>query len=130
MRIFPQRDELEDWLVWGGGPVAMLISAIVTLGVTVFLCGLTAMHIDDRSLRSMPAYFQDATNLFGVIGAAGIVTLYYSMWFYWREIDESKRRKKRLWFFVLLLGLWYDSCLYYYFVYRLQVIALRKQASN
>jgi len=130
MQLFPDRDEFQYWLVWGSGPVAMLGSAWVTLGITAYLYSLTAMHIDDRSFKLMPAYFQDMSNVFGAIGAAGCLTIYYSMWFYWREVDASKAGKKRLWFFVLLLGLWYGSCLYYYCVYRPQVTALRKGPSN
>lgn len=108
----------------------MLVSTIAILGITVYLYTLTAMHIDEQAFLLSPAYFQDATNIFGMIGAAGGVTIYYTMWFYWREMDASKPGKKRLWFFVLLLGLWYGSCMYFYFVYRPQVAALRKEAGT
>jgi hypothetical protein len=130
MQLIPTRDEYKDWLISGSGPVAIFISASVTLGITAYLYGLTAMHIDDRSFRLMPAYFQDVSNLFGAIGAAGSLTVYYSMWFYWREVDASRAGKKRLWFFALLFGLWYGSCVYYYCVYRPQVAKFRRDVGN
>jgi len=126
MRIVPTEQELSRWLLRGSGPVAMLVSTIAILAITVYLYSLAAMHIDAQRFRLTPAYFQDATNFFGMIGAAGGCLLYFSMWFYWERLDESKTSTKRSWFVVLLLGLWYGSCLYYFFVYRPQVNAFRK----
>ena len=127
MRIVPTEQELSRWLLRGSGPVAMLVSTIAILAITVYLYSLAAMHIDAQRFRLAPAYFQDATNFFGMIGAAGGCLLYFSMWFYWDRLDESKTSTKRWWFVVLLLGLCYGSCLYYFFVYRPQVSAFRRE---
>jgi hypothetical protein len=125
----PWGQRLRNWLVTGTGPTAMLVSAIAILAITVYLYGLMAMHIDAQRFRLASPYFQNATDIFGMVGAAGGVLLYYSMWFYWAWIDESKTSSKRVWFFLLLLGLWYGSCVYYFFVYRPQVNARRREAT-
>jgi hypothetical protein len=39
------------------------------------------------------------------------------MWSYWLRVDRSTRKLKRLWFFVLLVGFWYGSILYFLLKY-------------
>jgi hypothetical protein len=119
----------KDWLVSGGGPVTMLFSVVAILGITVYLYGFKAAHVDLQGLMAASPPFRNVTDILGAIGAAGAVLIYFSMWFYWARIDESSGWKKRFWFLVLLLGLWYGSCLYYFAVYRPQVTAFRNGAT-
>ena len=46
-----------------------------------------------------------------------VAFLYIGMWFYWSNVDSSPKGLKRLWFFVLLFGLWYGGILYFLGVY-------------
>ncbi len=57
----------------------------------------------------------------GMVGTISLFFLWFGMWRYWMRLDHSRVFAKRLWFVVLLFGLWYGSCLYYFFVYRPQV---------
>jgi len=118
----------KDWLVWGGGPFALLLSTIAILGVTAYLYSFPIMHVDLQRLATESAFVRYTSGIIGAVGAIGGALLYVAMWFYWARIDESSGWKKRIWFLVLLLGLWYGSCLYYFAVYRPQVDAFRKGA--
>ena len=118
------------WVVTGTGPLVMLLSAIAIMSVTAYLYVLGALHFNDYRLQHSSALLRDGTNLLGMLGAVGGVIIYFSMWFYWAQIDRSRRNTKRFWFFVLLLGLWYGSCLYYFLIYRPQVNAAQKELNT
>jgi len=64
--------------------------------------------------------------MFGNAGTAGLLFLFYGMWWYWVRLDESKKYLKRFWFLILLFGFWFGSCIYCYFVYLPQVIRLKR----
>ena len=59
----------------------------------------------------------------GVIGTIGLLFLWLGMWRYWMRLDTSKPAIKRLSFVVLFLGIWYGSMIYYFWIYRPQVIS-------
>ena len=119
----------KDWLVWGGGPFALLLSTVAILGMTGYLYAFPVMHLDLQRLATESAPIRYTSAIVGAAGAIGGLLLYVTMWFYWARIDSSSVWKKRIWFLVLLLGLWYGSCLYYFTVYRPQVAAFRKGAT-
>jgi hypothetical protein len=56
--------------------------------------------------------------LVGLFGGAGGVILVDAMRHYWRYYDNSSQHAKRFWYWVLVLGLNFGSCLYYFSVYR------------
>jgi hypothetical protein len=59
--------------------------------------------------------------LMGIVGPIGLFFLLLGMWRYWMRLDDSGPAAKRFWFFVLLVGFWYGSVLYFYSVYLPQV---------
>jgi len=63
-----------------------------------------------------------------VLGVPAAFFLCLGMWRYWVRLDDSNPWAKRAWFFLLLVGLWWASCLYYFLVYLPQVV--RKQRSG
>ena len=59
--------------------------------------------------------------LVGLLGGAGGAILVSAMGRYWRYYDNSSQHAKRFWYWVLVLGLNFGSCLYYFSVYRNQI---------
>lgn len=58
--------------------------------------------------------------LFAIFGAAGglsIVFLWGGMWRHWLLSNPPSRMTKRIWFCVLLFGLWWGAVLYYLMAY-------------
>jgi len=53
--------------------------------------------------------------------AISMAFLWLGMWRYWVRLDNSGVFTKRIWFVILLFGLCYESCLYYFFVYCPQI---------
>lgn len=123
-------DTVASWLVRGAGPMVMLLSVVAILSLTAYLYALGALHFDDNRLQHSSRLLIDITNTLGMIGAVGGVLIYFSMWFYWARVDRSRRSTKRFWFFVLLLAIWYGSCLYYFLVYRPQVAATQSEMNT
>jgi uncharacterized BrkB/YihY/UPF0761 family membrane protein len=58
--------------------------------------------------------------LLAIGGAAIAVSAFFlwgGMWKYWIVCDSSSQLSRRVWFVVLIIGLWYGAVLYYLFVY-------------
>jgi len=53
----------------------------------------------------------------GVAGTLGIFFLWGGMWRYWIQRDRSTPAVKRIWFIILLFGIWYGAILYYLLAY-------------
>ncbi len=60
--------------------------------------------------------------IFAMVGTLALLFLWIGMWKYFARVDDSSGYAKRLWFLILLVGFWYGSCLYCYFVYLPQVM--------
>lgn len=58
----------------------------------------------------------------GVVGPIAAFFVWFGMWRHWARLDTSSAGWKRFWFVVLIFGLWWGGCVYYYFVYRPAVI--------
>lgn len=57
--------------------------------------------------------------LLGLLGCACVLSVFFlwaGMWHYWARFDSSSQAARRLWFVVLLGGLWYGAILYFLFV--------------
>ena len=62
----------------------------------------------------------------GVLGVLGTLSLFFiwiGMWRFWMSVDRSSNLARKFWFLVLLVGFWWGSCFYCYFVYWPQVSA-------
>src|SRR5260370_18627733 len=55
-----------------------------------------------------------------VIIATGL--LYVAMWVYWATVDTSSPDTKTVWFFLMILGMWLAASVYYFVIYRRQVL--------
>lgn len=97
-----------DWLVGRTASRLFAASSVIALATTPFSLGLT-------KIPQVPTL--SWTNLFlaiaGVVGSLSIIFLWTGMWRYWTQCDASSRAVRRIWFFVLLFGLWYGAVLYY-----------------
>jgi hypothetical protein len=71
----------------------------------------------------MTIWMQIAVCVVGVMGPIASFFLWLGMWRHWMRLDTSKALTKRMWFVILLIGFEYGSVLYYFCVYRPQVIA-------
>jgi hypothetical protein len=98
------------WLV--ARPTAItfgLSSFIIIIGSIVLFRGL-GLESKDRVIQVLLA-----------IGGAAIAVsaffLWGGMWKYWIVCDSSSQLSRRVWFVVLIIGLWYGAVLYYLFVY-------------
>jgi hypothetical protein len=89
------------------------LSAILVIALTPVFAGVDTTKMS--FWRRLP------WGLLGVFGPIGLLFLWFGMWRYWVRIDNSEAGAKRLWFFVLLIGFWWGSALYCFFVYLPQV---------
>jgi hypothetical protein len=111
----------DDWLITRQASSLFLASTILALALTpAFLgTGVTA---------NVPLWMRIPWGILGIVGPLAVCFLWLGMWRYWVRIDDSAAYAKRLWFVILLLGFWYGSCLYCYFVYLPQVMRTRRNA--
>ena len=108
----PWRLVSNDWLVGRTASRLFGASAVIALATTPLSLGLAKIpHVPTLSW----------TNLFlgiaGVVGSLSIIFLWTGMWRYWTRCDTSSRAVRRMWFFVLLFGLWFGAALYYLVAY-------------
>jgi hypothetical protein len=89
--------------------------AVVVLGLALLGGNLAVSYGADLEHPSLP------TRVFfgfvGALGAPAALFLWLAMWYYWVRHDHSSRLRKSMWFIVLLLGAWFGSSLYYFFVF-------------
>jgi hypothetical protein len=106
---------VDDWLT--SSLVAKLFFASTILVLALF--PVSQGWID---LARMSLWMRIVLTIFYMLATCALLFLWFGMWTYWVQLDDSKKYSKRLWFLVLLLGFWYGSCVYCYFVYLPQVI--------
>ena len=112
----------DDWLITR--PAARLF-----LASTFLVLALTPVFLGRVVTTNMPLWMRIPWGILGVVGPFALFFLWIGMWRYWVRVDNSRVYSKRLWFLILLLGFWYGSCIYCYFVYLPQVMrASRSQA--
>jgi len=73
------------------------------------------------SLNGMNFWQRLPWGIFGLTVPLAIPCLLFGMWTYWTRLDRARPWVKRAWFVVLLIGLWWGSCLYCLCVYLPQV---------
>ena len=110
---FWRRDK-HDWVGSHRAAELFLLATIFTLAMTPVFLGV----VNGGTLL----WQRIVWGILGILGGLSILFLWSGMWRYWVRLDDSRPAMKRLWFFILLVGFWYGSCLYYLFVYRSQVM--------
>jgi hypothetical protein len=106
----------DDWIVSRQAARLFLVSVPFILALTPFLFGWV-------NFTRMTIWMQIAGGVVGVTGPIASFFLWLGMWRYWMRLDRSKALRKRMWFVILLIGFEYGSVLYYFCVYRPQVIS-------
>jgi hypothetical protein len=106
----------DDWIVSRQADTLFLVSVPFIVAVTPFFFGWV-------NITRATVWTQLGGAVVGVLGPISLFFLWFGMWRYWMRLDSSTARTKRLWFVILLIGFWYGSMLYYFCVYRPQVIS-------
>jgi hypothetical protein len=89
-----------------------------------FVLALTPIFFGWVTVTRVTLWMQFVGGVLGVLGPIAVFFLWLGMWRYWMKLDRSKGPVKRVWFVIMLIGFWYGSILYYFFVYRPQVRSL------
>ncbi len=110
----------DDWIV--SPPVARFF-------LFASLCGIVSIpeflgYLDPAKL---PRWASGPVILLSVLLVIPTLLLWLGMWRYWFRIDKSKPNTKRVWFFLLLVGMFMASILYCFSVYLPQV---RRASAN
>jgi len=109
----------DEWLITRHAAKLFVVSTFLVLALTPVFLG----KIDTKT---MPFWTRLPWGILGVLGPIALFFLWFGMWRYWVRIDNSKVWIKRIWFLVLLVGFWWGSCLYCFFVYLPQVFRRAK----
>jgi len=110
LSIFP-----DSWLVSRQAVRGFFGAVVATLAlIPVFTGALDRVRITPLN--------QIVWGFIGVVGTLGFFALWIGMLGFWVRLDSSTRAAKRVWFVVLLMGAGYGGCVYYFCVYRPQVI--------
>jgi prepilin signal peptidase PulO-like enzyme (type II secretory pathway) len=108
----------DEWLVSRWGQRAFVWSSVLTLALTATLVSLNVM---DTNTNELPFGLRLPLGLLGMAGALACVSIWLGMWRYWIRFDNSPLWAKRIWFLVLIAGVMWGGCLYFYFVYMPQM---------
>ena len=104
----------DDWLVTRQAAKLFLASTFLVLGLIPVFLGVV-----DTTRMSFWARLPWA--ILGVLAPVALFFLWFGVWRYWVRMDHSGAWPKRMWFVALLVGFWWASCAYCYFVYLPQV---------
>jgi hypothetical protein len=99
-----------EWLVSKAASAWFAISSAMIAVMTIVL--FSNVQIRDISFVSRFSW-----GIAGVLTAVSIFFLWGGMWRYWITSDSSGRIGRRLWFVVLLAGIWYGAIIYYILVF-------------
>lgn len=105
----------DGWIGTRRAAIWFAAATFVAVPVYAFMLGL----VD-------PSHWQPSSrlilNLLAIPGILSVFFVWLGMLRYWARRDASGRWSKRLWFVVLVGGIWYGGCLYCWFAYLPQVI--------
>ena len=125
----------DSWIVTPRATKLFFASTIIALA----LIPMYLMYFIPETL--VPAYLAPNAQVpswmivpYGALTLTIVLALFFiwgGMLRYWSHLDRSGKWMKRLWLAVLVLGVWWGACLYYYVVYLPQVQRRpMKQESN
>jgi len=112
----------EDWLCSRRAAKTFLLATVLIFPTSLQMLGKVTPE-------SLPLWAQYPWLFICVVGTAALFFLWFGMWRYWAKLDHSNRATKRLWFVVLLFGLWIGACFYFYGAYLPQVIRQWREVS-
>jgi hypothetical protein len=106
----------DDWLVSRQAVKLFLLAALLDLGTIPIFLG----KIDPAKL---PFWQRLPLGIEGILAPISIFFLWIGMGRYWIKLDNSTKLAKVVSFILLLFGMFYGTVLYYFFVYRPQVVS-------
>jgi drug/metabolite transporter (DMT)-like permease len=107
----------DKWLMSKIASVLFAISSIV-------IAGMTAVLGSDVQIQNTGAFSAFFWAVAGSLCGVSIFFLWGGMWRYWMLGKPSNRIARRIWFALLVVGVWYGALLYYALVY---MPAIRKR---
>ena len=123
MRVYP------GGFVWKWLPdraVVSLTSAIL-FGLASSIIVVVTVITAEVNRRDDVFLHKDAIlALAGALAALSVVFLWGGMWTYWVDWDTSPTATKRLWFVIMVCGVWYGAIAYFLAVY----VRTRKSNAN
>ena len=124
----------KDWLVskkacnillWTAYGAIMMTLYLALLNITDVYLGLSIAHQIDSS-----AMLSSLETILIIPMIGGTAFLCVAMWVYWTKADESSSEAKTIWFFLMIFGVWLSAIIYYFAVYRRQVLTNLQDSSN
>lgn len=104
----------DDWLTTRQAARLFAISTLLVLA-------LTPVFFGKINTQSMAFWSRLPWGILGILGPIALFFLWFGMWRYWFRVDRSVQWEKRMSFLILLVGLWWGSCVYFILVYLPQV---------
>ena len=92
------------------------IAAAAATLCAIFGLALNFYHYDERVLPPLVRILGGL--IIGTVMVPLVLLLYVGMGWYWLKVDTSPRKRKVIWFLILLFGNWIGAIPYYYYVYR------------
>ncbi len=116
----------KEWLVTKKACNMLLWSAFAAILLTSLFVFFNI--VDEDSRVNIADRVNDSFVLSSIVGilvtpviiATGL--LYVAMWVYWATVDTSSPDTKTVWFFLMILGMWLAASVYYFVIYRRQVL--------
>jgi hypothetical protein len=115
----PSRFFGDDWFVSRQAAVLFFLGAVCVAFATPVFLGLGG--------ATVYSWMGPARDFAGGLMAVGTLFLWLGMWRYWVRIDRSRPWMKRIGFFLLLIGFWYGSVIYYALFYIPQFVRRGRQ---
>jgi hypothetical protein len=128
-------DLLGTWMTkeWLGGARANRFFLACSLVNILFLITVVFVFWGSRPWRLDLFQYSQVRIILGLLGGLTAITgimLMHGTRKYWEELDDSSRTRKKLWFWILHVGVNFGSCAYYFFVYRPRVTYLTQKHRN
>ena len=130
MTMFSERSLVSDllgtWMTkeWLGSARANRFFLACSLVNILFLIAVVFVFWGSRPWRLDLFQYSQVRIILGLLGGSTAITgimLMHGTRKYWEELDDSDGTRKKLWFWILHVGVNFGSCAYYFFVYRTSV---------
>jgi len=100
----------DEWLVSKAASVCFAVASLIITAITV-------VSFPDTPIQDIGVISRTLWGIFGALAAVSIFFLWGGMWRYWIDCDPTSRMSRRVWFAILIVGLWYGAILYYVCVF-------------
>ena len=119
-----------QWLMTQRANRFFLVASLINIA---FLAGVAFVVVADAIWKLDTMQNPVVRNLLGCWGgltAVAAIALIDGTRKYWRELDDSASSRKRFWYWILMLGVNFGSCAYYFLVYRPRLREMAKDEGD